>query len=161
MAKIDPGFNAKDVPPNEDFAPLPPGNYLAVMTESEEKDTRSGEGTYHNLTFEIQEPPSAKGRKVWERLNLNNKSKEAVRIAYGTLSAICRAVGVMQPHDTAELHGLPLCLRLKLTKRSDTGETTNEIAGYKPKGEYKPAAPGGQAPGASPAGGAPPWAPKK
>lgn len=159
MAAIDPGFNATDVPPNDDFEPIPAGHYLAILTDSEEVETKSGDGTFHKLCFEVQEPAEFKGRKLWDRLNLKNKSAEAVRIAYGTLSALCRAVGVMQPRDTQELHGLPVCVKVKLSKRKDTGDTTNEIAAYKPKSEYKP---GGTAPtGAAPGGaGAAPWSRK-
>ena len=35
-------------------------------------------------------------------------TSDLVKIARGELSAICRAVGVMQPRDSVELHNVPL-----------------------------------------------------
>ena len=51
-----------------------------------------------------------KNRLLWSRLNLDNPNAQAVQIAQGELSAICRAVGVMQPKDSIELHNLPLLI---------------------------------------------------
>jgi hypothetical protein len=45
---------------------------------------------------------------IWSRLNLDNP--KAVEIARRDLSAICRAVGVLTPGDSSELHDLPLVL---------------------------------------------------
>jgi hypothetical protein len=56
-----------------------------------------------------------------------------VQIARGELSAICRAVGVMAPNDSVELHNLPFLVTVKCKKREDTGEMTNEVKGYAKK----------------------------
>ena len=96
------------------------------------KPTKSGGGSYLELTFQILEGP-CKGRNVWARLNLQNPSPTAVQIARGELSAICRAVGVMTLRDSVELHNLPLVISVKQKKREDNGEFTNEIKGYESK----------------------------
>jgi hypothetical protein len=70
---------------------------------------------------------------LWSRLNLDNPSPQAVQISQGELSAICRAVGVMQPKDSIELHNLPLLVTVKCKKRDDTGDVVNEIRGYAKK----------------------------
>ena len=57
----------------------------------------------------------------------------AVKIARSELSAICRAVGVLQPKDSTELHDLPLVISVKCKKRRDTDEVQNEIRGYAKK----------------------------
>ena len=36
----------------------------------------------------------------------------------------------MQPNDSAELHNLPLVIKVRLKRRDDTDELTNEIKGY-------------------------------
>jgi hypothetical protein len=72
-------------------------------------------------------------RFVWARLNLDNPNATAVQIARAELSAICRAVGVMAPKDSVELHNLPLVVHVACKKRSDTGEITNEIKGFSKK----------------------------
>ena len=112
------------------------------------KPTKSGNGHYLQLTFTILEG-EYKNRVLWARLNLDNPNQTAVKIARSELSAICRAVGVMQPKDSVELHNLPLVITVKLKKRDDTGELTNEIKGYA-KREAS-----GQAPQA--ASNTPPW----
>ncbi|MFQ5732749.1 MAG: DUF669 domain-containing protein [Planctomycetaceae bacterium] len=125
-------FNAHEVEPSTDFEPIPAGKYLAVITESEFKPTKSGNGSYLQFTFEILDGEH-KGRHLWARLNLDNPNQTAVKIARGELSAICRAVGVMAPNDSVELHNLPLVVTVRCKKRADTGDITNEIKGYAKK----------------------------
>jgi len=126
-------FNANEVEPAAAPEAVPAGKYLAVIVESEVKPTKSGNGHFLELTFEIIEG-ELKGRKVWARLNLDNPNAQAVQIARGELSAICHAVGVMQPKDSAELHNLPLEITVKCKKREGMDELSNEIKGYAPKG---------------------------
>lgn len=128
MANLN-GFDADEVEPSVGFDPLPQGLYLAVITESEMKPTKSGNGAYLQLTFEVTEG-DCKGRKVWARLNLENVSQKAVEIARSELSAICHAVGVLKPNDSEDLHDIPLIIKVAQRKRPDTGEFTNEIKGY-------------------------------
>jgi hypothetical protein len=144
MANLN-GFDANQVEPTGDFDPVPAGKYLAVISDSEMKPTKSGSGSYLQLTFEILDGPH-KGRLLWARLNLDNPNATAVAIARAELSAICRAVGVLAPKDSVELHNLPLVIHVRCKKRDDTGEVTNEVKGYSPKAALtepaaKPAAP--------------------
>ena len=131
MADLN-GFNAHNVDPATDFEPIPADKYLAVITDSEMKATKNGNGYYLELTFQVIDGPY-KNRLIWERLNLHNPNEQAVQIAQGELSAICRAVGVMQPKDSIELHNLPLLATVKCKKREDTGDLVNEIKGYAKK----------------------------
>ena len=150
MANLN-GFNANEVEPNAPFEPLPAGKYLAAITDSEMKPTKKGDGSYLELTFEVLDGP-CKGRKVWDRLCINHPNDLTQKIARGSLSAICRAVGVMQPRDSVELHNIPLVITVKLKKREDTGELTNEIKGYEPK-----ASAAGQPQQAPTSDATPPW----
>jgi len=125
-------FNAHEVEPSVALEAVPAGKYIAVIVESEMKQTKSGNGNYLELTFEITEG-EYKGRKVWARLNIDNPSADAVKIARGELSAICRAVNVMTPNDSVDLHNLPLEINVKCKKRDNTDEISNEIKGYAAK----------------------------
>ena len=78
-------FNANEVEPSTGYDPIPAGKYQAVITESEMKPTRTGNGQYLQLEFEIIEG-EYKNRKVWARLNLENANADAVRIARADLS---------------------------------------------------------------------------
>lgn len=149
MANLN-GFNAREVDPAVGFDPVPAGKYLAVITESEMKPTKAGTGSYLQLTFQIVEG-ECKGRLLWARLNLDNPSAMAVKIARAELSAICRAIGVMVPKDSVELHNLPLVIKVACRKRDDTGEITNEIKGYEGKQRAEPVT------SAATAGSTPPW----
>ena len=149
MANLN-GFNASEVELTGNFEPIPAGKYQAAITESEMKPTKNGGGSYLQFTFTITDG-EYKNRVLWARLNLNNPNATAVKIAMSELSAICHAVGVMQPRDSVELHNLPLVIVVKLRKREDTGELTNEIKGY----ERKVSA--GQAQTAPTTDNTPPW----
>ena len=81
-------FNANEVEPSTGYDPIPVGKYQAVITESEMKPTKTGNGQYLQLEFEIIEG-DYKNRKIWARLNLENANTDAVRIARADLSAIC------------------------------------------------------------------------
>lgn len=124
------GFDANKFEPNRAFEPIPTDWYKAVIVESELKKTKAGDGKFLELTIEVVDGPH-KGRKVWDRLNLENPNRQAVDIARSTLSAICHAIGRMTPSDSAELHNIPMETRVTVTKRKDNGEMSNEVKGYR------------------------------
>ena len=155
MAELN-GFNAHEVEPSAGFDPIPAGKYLAVITGTEMKTTKNGKGEYLQVEFQILDGPH-KGRKVWDRLTLKHPSEETVRIARGTLSAICRALGVMKPHDSVELHNIPLVVSVGLKKREDTGEPANVVKGYAKRENGAPARPPSHAPAGNANGSTPPW----
>ena len=142
------GFDARTVEPMDTFEPIPAGKYVAAIVASEMKPTKAGNGNYLELQFQILEGPH-KGRILWDRLNLDNPNELTVKIARAQLAAICKAVGVLTPNDSHELHDLPMEIAVKVKPRSDTGDLTNEITGY----GKKPSP--GQSPQAS--SDAPPW----
>ncbi len=121
-------FDARTVEP-ESFEPLPSGKYLVIITESEMKPTKNGQGKYLQLKLQVIEGP-CKNRLLWARLNLENANAKAAQIARGQLSAICRAVGVLTPRDSQELHNLPLVANVVSKPRADTGEPSNEVKGF-------------------------------
>jgi len=123
------GFNANNVEPMDQFEPIPAGKYLAMVTASEMEANKAGTGRFLKLTFTILEGEH-KNRTLWARFNLENPNELAVKIARAELAALCRAVGVVTPNDSVELHNLPLVIRVKCKKREDTDEITNEIKGY-------------------------------
>lgn len=156
MADLN-GFDANNVEPTSNFDPLPAGKYVAAIVESEKKPTKNGRGSYLQLTFQVLDGPH-KGRMLWARLNLENPNAVAVQIARAELSAICRAVGVMAPKNSVELHNLPLQITVKCKKREDTGEITNEIKGYAKKGASSDATKAATPQQTTTAGGTtPPW----
>ena len=86
MANLN-GFNANQVDPATDFEAIPAGKYVAVVTASEMKPTKNGNGAYLELTFQVIEG-EYKNRLLWERLNLDKPNPLTVKIARSELSAL-------------------------------------------------------------------------
>ena len=126
------GFDANTVEPSAPMEPIPAGKYLAMITASELKPNKSGTGQFLELVFTITEG-EYKNRQLWARLNLVNPNDLAMKIAQAELSAVCRAVGVLTPNDSVELHNLPLVIKVRCKKRRDTGEIVNDVCGYEPR----------------------------
>lgn len=103
------------------FEPLPEGYYVAMITASEQKETRAKDGSYLATTWQIVEGEHV-GRKVFFNFNLWNASAKARDIALREFAAVCQAVGVLTPRDSQELHDTPVVIKLGLERRSDNKE---------------------------------------
>ena len=123
-------FNAAEIVPTNNFDAVPPGTYEAVITSSESKPMKSGNGMGFNFAFEIISGEQ-KGRKVFVWITYEHRtSPDAQRIGQEQLSAMCRAVGITQLNDTAQLHNLPMLITVALDKKDPT---RNVIKNYKAK----------------------------
>ena len=143
-------FNAAEVDTTSRDA-IPSGTYEAVATDSETRATKNGNGMGINLTFEILSDGPAKGRKVFAWINYENQNAKAQQIGREELASRCKAVGVINLTDTAQLHNLPLMITVGLDRNDPT---RNVIRAYKAK-----AAPAAQTAQMPPqASGAAPWA---
>ena len=136
MANLS-GFNAANVEPTGPGGAIPAGDYQVIIVESAEAATKAGNGKLLNLTLQIVDGEH-KGRKLYDRLNLWNANDKARAIAQGTLSAICRAVNVLTPQDSAELHHKQLTARVVVGEYE--GKPRNEVKGYLPKKTASPTA---------------------
>jgi hypothetical protein len=103
-----------------------------VITDSEMKTSQKG-GQYLKLTVELIEG-QYKGRKVFANLNLKNSNPEAEKIAKISLGDICRAVGVLHPRDSAELHGKPLLVKLSVRPETNDFPASNDVKSWKALG---------------------------
>lgn len=131
------GFDARTVEPNQGFDVIPAGEYDAVIVNSEVKPTTAGDGKYLKLELQILNGVF-QNRKVWDQLNIWNNNAQAVQIAKGQLSALCRAVNVLTPKDSAELHNKPMRVKLGIKKDAEYGDK-NVVKAYKPR-EVQPVA---------------------
>lgn len=147
------GFDASQVEPAKEREPLPNGDYVAIIIESAMKKTKNGQGEYLELVYQLVGEGVFKGRKLWSRHNLVNANDVAVQIAQGELSAICRAVKILKPNDSIELHNIPLIIKVACRKNKDSGQMTNDVVGWKAKDGSTSST---TAPTAG--GSAPPWA---
>lgn len=125
----DLNFDAQAVEPNVGFDVIPAGEYDAVIVSSKVEPTKSGNGRLVVLELQVLSGEH-QNRKLFDRLNLWNPSEKAVQIARGTLSAICRAINVLTPKDTSELHNKPLRVKVAVSEDPQYGKR-NEVKGYK------------------------------
>ena len=120
MAQLLQPFDASLVKPEEGFSILPVGVHDVVITNSNVKSNKMGNGRYLQFELEIVEG-SFKGKKGLMNINLYSQNEKAVEIAKSTLSNICRATGVMMLQDTAQLHGHVIRVDVKL-QSGESGE---------------------------------------
>ena len=132
MAFLGQNFDANTVNPDSQFDPLPSGEYTAIIIDSALKPTSKGTGQYLELTYQVIEGPM-QGRQVWARLNLANPNPKTVQIAQQQLSAICHACGVMQVHDSQQLHNIVHVIRVDFVAADGVKRTRagNEVRAWK------------------------------
>lgn len=159
MATLNFDASQVEVKPSK-FEALPAGDYPAMITASEMKSTKAGDGSYLSLTFELQ-GGGHQGRRVWTNLNLNNPNPTTVEIAQKQLAEICHAIGKPGVGESDELHNIPLVIKLSCKRDDYSGEFKNEVKGYK-KLQATASTPAFKAPTAAaptkPAAGGLPWA---
>jgi hypothetical protein len=153
------GFDASQVPEQQEFTALPEGQYVMIATNSEWKATKKGTGEYLQFVFEVLDGPF-KGRKAWARLNLKNPNQTAVDIAQRELGALCRAVGIIKPSNSSELHNKPFLATVGI-EVDDRNREGNSIKKYEPVAQAQAAAPAAatSAPFSRPSASAPAAAP--
>lgn len=165
MAFLGQAFDANTVDPAADFEPIPDGEYLAMIIDSDVCDTKSGTGQYLKVTHQIIDGPF-NGRYIFANLNIVNQNATAQQIGQAQLSSICHAVGVLHAiQDSAELHNKPMVIKVKYVPEKDGYRAKNEISAWKaaegipqqPPMRANPAANNRQAPPQAAASAAPVW----
>jgi len=134
-------FNANEVPDDGQFdgTPLPQGDYPVVAVESEIKRTKDGSGAYIDFTLEVIDG-AHKGRKLWFKVNIENRNQQAVDIGQREYKRLHEAVGIASSTRTDDLHNKPFIARVGFGKGEYADR--NEIKGFKPYGgATTPAAP--------------------
>ncbi len=155
MANLD-GFNAAEVEPDAGFSVLPAGEYEVVIVDSKMQPTSKGDGKLLKLTLQVVSGPE-QNKKLFDQLNTQNPNEIAQKIGRATLSAICRAVNVLTPKDSAELHMKPLRAKVVIKDDPQYGKK-NEVKAYMPRsGVAAPVNNPLAVASASPASGATPW----
>lgn len=152
MANLGGTYTADPNDVQGDYSPIPAGEYKVHIADSDMKPTKNGNGSYLQLEMEVLEGDQ-QGRKLFDRLNLDNPNSQAVEIAQRTLNAICVAVGKLSISDSNELHNIPMVAVVKVDPPRGEYGASNSIRTYKPVG----AATSSPAPSPSGGGSSPPW----
>jgi hypothetical protein len=132
-------FDASAVQPQAPRGLIEPGFYQVVIAKSTHKLNKAGTGSYLELELQIVDGPES-GRRIWDRLNLDNPNQTAVEIAMASLSAICHAVGVLTPQSPEDLHDIPLEANIAIQPAKGEYSESNVIRGYQAISGAKPKA---------------------
>jgi len=133
---FDLGFNANEVEPAQEMGAIPAGDYQVVLVESVRKNNTRNTGEILSLKFQVINGPF-QNRILYGNLNIRHQNEVAQKIAWAELSSLCRAVEVMSPKDTVELHNRPLIVTVKVDD-DDKGNKRNQITGYKHRNAGRP-----------------------
>lgn len=134
-------------------APLPKGDYPAIIIESEIKTTKAGDGQYIELAMQVIDGEYS-GRRIWDRLNVSNPNKQAEEIAKAALQSLCVALSIKVLNDTSELHDKPFLLALDIDRKDPT---RNRVMAYLPPLTAGAAAMAASRSSAAPAPAKKPW----
>jgi hypothetical protein len=142
MALLPNAINVSEQPEMGEWAPIPEGEYDAIITNTELKPTNAGDGQYLQVDIEVTSGDH-KGRKVTERLNFVNSNERAVKIAERILGSIGHAVGFEEGYeitDSNEIHNKPFVIKVKVEEPQEytdkygekkMGSAQNSISSYK------------------------------
>lgn len=136
MAQFDTAFDASSVDPATAYEVLHAGRYQVQIVESDLRVTKDGTGQYLWLMMDILEG-EYQGRKVFDQLNLVNRSAQTVEIAQRTLSAICHATGKMQVSDSEELHLIAMTITVTVEPPKNGYGERNRIRYLTPEAAAK------------------------
>lgn len=135
MASLQ-GLYSEQDEPARGFDIMPKGWVEAMIMESDTKTTMVDgfEKVRTTLVYQIlDQRPEYKGRKHWHGLNFKNPNQQTMDIARGQFSSIRKAVNILAPKDSTELHGLPHLILIGQRMNKDKGEMENVINDWKPK----------------------------
>ena len=114
-----------------EYSPIPEGDYVAQIEETEFKPTAKG-GVQLVIKFQIV-GSAQDGRTVTERLNVQNDNQKAVEISLQTLAKISNAANIALLKDTSELVGKKMYINVAIKKGE--GTYTDKDGNQRPNGD--------------------------
>lgn len=105
------------------FEPVRPGWYTAVIDSAEIKETRAGNGSYVNIAFKTS------NRLVFNIYNLTNPNEQAVKIGKMQFKELLLTLNINTIQDLKVLIGKQLDIKVGVRK-DNKGEERNVILSY-------------------------------
>ncbi|XAG95396.1 hypothetical protein SOI901_11 [Erwinia phage SOI901] len=129
MAELQ--FNSANVEPQQSFDPIPKGWYDFNIEACELKPTKAGTGSYLSLQLKV-DGGEFHNRTVFDMITYSNPNAQAVEIGHRKLSALCRAVGIVELNSTDLLLNRKVAAKVGI-KIDKTGEydPQNDVKEYK------------------------------
>lgn len=112
-------FNPQEHRPSDGTRKLlPEGDYVGIIEEAEVKENSKKNGSYLQVKIQIVSGEH-QGEIVYDTFNLQNPSDKAVKVAQESLTALCYALGRVNPiSKTEDLIGPSFNFKLKVEPAS-------------------------------------------
>ena len=124
-------FDPATVEPQGDFELLPPGKYIVLIEKAEVQQTKAHNG--HLLYLELKVLTGKnKDRKLFDRINIDNKSTVCVEIGMRCLSALAQAIGLQAVSDDSQLLNKTVVAHVKVKDGYNEVRTYSSPAGFDP-----------------------------
>ena len=143
MAKFNTAIAIADIDMEDQYSPIPAGDYTAVAQEVDIRDTNAHTGQYLNLKIAITGPEHA-GAVVWDMINFLNGSEQAQKIGRRQLGHLMEATSIEVLEDTNQLLGKPFGIHVEIEPARGEYKARNRVTKY-----YKADGPAAIAPSAS------------
>jgi hypothetical protein len=139
-------LNTEDLPEPDSLEPVPAGEYLVEIIESDAVQTKAGNGERLAITFAVIDG-EFRGRNIWDGINYRHSNPKAQEIGQKQINALCRAIGFSgHLEDSTQLHGVPLLVRVIVEQDDPQYRPKNVVKAYKAANEAPaPAAPSARA----------------
>lgn len=121
--------------PSKTKTPIPSGKYLAVIVKSAFYPERKKNAKYLEFEYQIIQGPY-KNTILKSRHRLEGYNLRDYRAAKIELDMISRAVDVIFPSDSSQLHNRPLCITVDLMNNRNNRNESNEIIGWESKNHF-------------------------
>ena len=116
---------------DDDFKPLPPGNYPVSIDYCDVRDTKKMNGEMLHLEFLVTEG-NWQGRKLFDNLLLKHENPTAVEMGKKKIAALARAIGLekFKLNESRAFLNKPLVVDIEIKKGTDGYADSNEITKY-------------------------------
>ena len=120
---------------DNDFQPLPDGEYLMSIDYAEIMETKSGRGEHLKLELVVLESPDGanQNRRVFQYHMIRHDNEATQRIGREYIEELARAIGLSEPiniQDTNQFSNQAVRARLKTKKGSGDYGDSNEVERY-------------------------------
>ena len=120
---------------DNDFQPLPDGEYLMSIDYAEIMETKSGRGEHLKLELVVLESPDGanQNRRVFQYHMIRHDNEATQRIGREYIEELARAIGLSEPiniQDTNQFSNQAVRAKLKTKKGSGDYGDSNEVDRY-------------------------------
>ena len=116
---------------DDDFKPLPPGNYPVSIDYCDVRDTKKMNGEMLHLEFLVTEG-NWQGRKLFDNLLFKHENPTAVEMGKKKIAALARAIGLekFKLNESRAFLNKPLVVEVTTKKGTNGYADSNEIVKY-------------------------------